>query len=55
VHLSVGNSGFLPQQFTETRARAVFAADALAAPGIEAGLQTVSVSVSGTIELAAAD
>lgn len=50
VHLNVGSYAASPQpQFAAFRVAE--AADAIAAPTIEAGLQTVSVQVSGTIEL----
>jgi predicted secreted protein len=50
VRLSIGNNG--PIFVTGARARAVsFAEAAVAPPEIEAGTQTLSVSVSGTIEL----
>lgn len=50
VHMSVGSSGGYPAQAR----MALFemqVADASAAPTIEAGVQTVSVQVNGTIEL----
>lgn len=51
VHISVGSSG--PIAYREARALGVMAvADS---PAIEAGVQTVSVSVNGTIELDDAD
>jgi predicted secreted protein len=50
VRLSIGNNG--PIFVTGARARAVSFAEAdVAPPEIEAGTQTLSVSVSGTIEL----
>ena len=55
VHMSVGTSGFRPLGLvTGFGARSDLAIEAVA-PEIEAGVQTVSVSVSGTIELTEAD
>lgn len=51
VHLNVGSYAAFPQQAQMRLFEAAQAADAFAAPTIEAGLQTVSVQVSGTIEL----
>ena len=50
VHLSVGSYAAFPQE-AQLRRDSFSAAADVAAPTIEAGLQTVSVTVSGTIEL----
>jgi predicted secreted protein len=52
VRLSVGNNG--PIFASASRARMAFAEADVAPPEIEAGTQSLSVNVSGTIELAAA-
>jgi predicted secreted protein len=52
VLLSVGNNG--PIFASASRARMAFAEADVAPPEIEAGTQSLSVNVSGTIELAAA-
>jgi predicted secreted protein len=50
VDVNVGSYAAFPQE-AQMRALNAVAGDAVAAPAIEAGVQTVSVSVSGTIEL----
>lgn len=50
VRLSIGTSGGGPIPYRDLRAQGVAEA-AVAAPALEAGLQTVSVSINGTVEL----
>lgn len=54
VHLSVGSYAAIPEMAQFRGLNAAAAADTVTLPTIEAGLQTVSVTVSGTIELDAA-
>ncbi len=54
VHLSVGGYAIFAQEAQLRRDNFASAVADVAAPTIEAGLQTVSVTVSGTIELEAA-
>jgi predicted secreted protein len=51
VHLNVGSYGVFAQEAQMRALDAVGVSDAVAAPTIEAGVQTVSVQVNGTIEL----
>lgn len=50
VRLSVGSSGVNPAQFMDMSVRSVSALE-FSAPEIEAGRQTLTVNVSGTVEL----
>jgi predicted secreted protein len=51
VDINIGSYAAFPVEAQSRGFSAVAAADAITAPTIEAGVQTVSVSVSGTIEL----
>ncbi|MDX1562366.1 MAG: SIMPL domain-containing protein [Gammaproteobacteria bacterium] len=51
VRISIGTSGAFPMMYQETIVTGARLRADVAAPTVEAGVQTVSVSVNGTIEL----